>query len=67
MNTLTITLKDGKRKNKNLAVEMDLAGFERLAANFGLFSADFLKSIESAEKDHKKGRIKKIKSLKDLR
>jgi len=46
---------------------MDADKFERLAADLGLFSPEFLKSLNRAEKDYKAGRIKKIKSLKELR
>jgi len=46
---------------------MDADKLEKLAANFGFFSPEFLKSIERAERDYRTGKIKKIKSLKDLR
>lgn len=46
---------------------MDADKFERLAANLGFLNTEFLKSLEEAEKDYKAGRIKKIKSLKELR
>ena len=46
---------------------MDAEKLERLAAACGLFSPDFLKSLEQAERDYKAGRVRKIKSLKELR
>jgi len=46
---------------------MDADRFEKLAADFGFFSKDFLRSLEQAEKDVKAGRVRKIQSLKDLR
>ena len=59
----TITQKNPKR----VTIEFDADKFEKLAAAFGLFNPEFLKSLERAEKDVKEGRIRKIKSLKDLR
>jgi len=46
---------------------MDVEKFERLAADLGFFSPEFLKSLDRAEKDYRAGRFKKIKSLKELR
>ena len=50
-----------------MLVEMDADQFEKLAANFGFFSKEFLRSLERAEKDVKAGRIRKVQSLKQLR
>ncbi|MFQ6049879.1 MAG: hypothetical protein ACE5J0_02460 [Candidatus Paceibacterales bacterium] len=61
---LKITIKP---KTKKFLVEIDAERLERLAAGLGLFSPDFLKSLDRAEKDYKAGRTRKIKSLKDLR
>ena len=55
-----------KNNGKKILVEMDADRFEKLAASLGFFSDEFLKSLKKAEKDHKAGRIKKIKSLKEL-
>ena len=44
-----------------------LIDLERLAAEFGFFGKEFLKSLERAEKDVKAGRIRKVQSLKQLR
>ena len=46
---------------------MDAEKLERFAADFGFFSQEFLKSLDRAEKDYKKGRVQKIKNLKQLR
>lgn len=67
MASLTITVKSRTNHPKKILVEMDAEKFERLAANLGFFSPEFLESIEQAEKDYQAGRIKKIKSLKELR
>ena len=46
---------------------IDAEKFERLAASFGLFNPDFLKSVNRAENDYHSGRTKKISSLRSLR
>ena len=67
MASLTITIKPKTNRSRKILVEMDAEKFERLAANLGLFSPEFIKSLDRAEKDYKAGRTKKIKSLKELR
>ena len=64
MSSLELTI---KKRNHRVLVEMDADQFEKLAADFGFFSKDFLTSLERAEKDVKAGRIRKVKSLKQLR
>jgi len=66
MVSLNLTIKQGKNSTKKI-VEFDLEQFERLAAALGMFNPDFVKSLARAEKDIKAGRIREIKSLKDLR
>ncbi len=67
MVSLNITIKDGKNRKHKAMVELDADKFEKLAAIFGLFNPDFLKSLTRAEKDIKAGRVTKLRSLKDLR
>ncbi|MDO8436400.1 MAG: hypothetical protein Q7S82_03430 [bacterium] len=67
MASLTITIKPRLTHPRKILVEMDVNKFERLAANLGLFSPEFLKSLDQAEKDYETGKIRKIKSLKELR
>jgi hypothetical protein len=64
MSSLEFTI---KKRNNRVLVEMNADRFERLAAEFGFFGKEFLKSLERAEKDVKAGRIRKIQSLKQLR
>ncbi len=52
---------------RDVLVKINADQFERLAATFGFFNPEFLKSLQRAEKDIKQGRTRKIKSLKDLR
>jgi len=67
MVSLNITIKDGKNRKHKAMVELDADKFEKLAAIFGLFNPDFLKSLARAEKDIKAGRVTKLRSLKNLR
>jgi len=67
MASLTVTIKPQTNRGKKFLVEMDVNKFERLAANLGFFSAEFLRSLDKAEKDFKAGKVKKIKSLRELR
>jgi hypothetical protein len=67
MASLTITIKPHANHHKRILVEMDVEKLERLASALGLFNPEFLKSLDRAERDYKGGRIKKIKSLKELR
>ncbi|MFQ5661827.1 MAG: hypothetical protein ACE5F2_01060 [Candidatus Paceibacteria bacterium] len=66
MSSLAITIKSTKRPKKIL-IEMDANKFEKLAGDFGFFNPDFVKSLDRAERDYKAGRVKKIKSLRELR
>lgn len=67
MASLTVTIKPRTNRGKKFLIEMDADKFERLAANLGFFSSEFLRSLDKAEKDFKAGKVKKIKSLKELR
>ena len=64
MSALEVTI---KKKNNRVVVEMNADRFEKLAADFGLFSRDFLESLSRAERDIKASRLKKIKSLREVR
>ena len=47
-------------------VEFDAERFERIAAALGMFSEEFLVSLDRAEKDVKAGRVHVAKSLAEL-
>jgi len=66
MTSLAITIRPQINHRKFL-IEMDVEKFEKLAALLGFFNSEFLKSIDQAEKNWKEGKVKKIKSLKELR
>jgi hypothetical protein len=56
-----------KEKSKTVSISFDADRFERIAANFGMFSDDFIKSIDRSEMDIRAGRLTKIDSLRELR
>lgn len=60
-------IQEPQRKTRKILLEINAEKFERLAASFGLFNPDFIASLEKAENDYKHGRVKKIKSLRELR
>jgi PHD/YefM family antitoxin component YafN of YafNO toxin-antitoxin module len=55
-----------KKNKKTYTIEFDADRWERIAAALDLFSDEFLEDIEAAEKDLKEGRIREIKSFRDL-
>jgi len=67
MVSLNITIKQDKKRSHKAIIEFDVDKLEKLAALFGMFNPDFLKSLAKSEKDYKEGRFIKLKSLKDLR
>jgi hypothetical protein len=67
MKSLTLTIKPVVARSRKIRIEVDADKFERLAADFGLFNPDFLKSLDQAENDIRAGRIKKIASLRGLK
>ncbi len=68
MKTLPITVTKRVQSNKaTFTVEFDADRFERIAAALGMFSDEFLASMDKAEKEVKAGKTKKLSSLKDLR
>lgn len=64
---LTLTVKPKtSRGRKKFIVEMDADKLERMAAAFGLFNPEFLESVERAEEDYRHGRVRTIRSLREL-
>ena len=52
---------------KKIIVELDANRLERLASYLGFYGADFLKSVDRAERDYKAGRVRAVASLSELR
>lgn len=52
---------------KKIIVELDANRLERLASHLGFFAPDFLKSVDSAERDYRAGRTREVASLSQLR
>lgn len=67
MVSLNIIIKQDKKRPHKTVVEFDTNQFERVAAVFGLFNPEFLKDLKESEEDYKAGRVKRLRSLKDLR
>ncbi len=64
---ISLPVKVRNRTSQTINMQIDRNAFERLADLFGYFRPEFLQSIDRAEVDIKKGRVKKLRSLKDLR
>ena len=64
---MAVTIKPQLARPRKIIVELDADKFERLAVNLGFFSHEFLRSLDLAERDYKSGRVRKIKSLQELR
>ena len=67
MAALTLNIRATTAAPQKLVVELDAARFEKLAADFGFFNPEFLKSLERSEADARAGRVRTITSLKELR
>jgi len=67
MASLNVIIKPNKNRDGKFLVELDADKFEKLASSLGFFSADFLKSLDRAENDYRKGRIEKVNSLSKMR
>ena len=65
MATLTISQKSNSKRKIN--VEIDLNKWEKLADIFGFYQPEFLKSIKQSIKESKQGKVRKIKSLRELK
>jgi hypothetical protein len=53
-------------QKKNFSVKLDVAAFERMAANFGMFNPDFLKSVDQAEREYRGGKVRRVRSLGEI-
>ena len=68
MNTLPISITKKEKANKTtFTVEFDADRFGQVAAALGLFSDEFIASIDRAEADIKAGRVHRVLSLRELR
>ena len=65
-NTISVLIRP-ESKGRKFVVEMDRDRLERLASDFGLFSPDFLKSLERAEQEIARGKTKRLRTLRILR
>jgi hypothetical protein len=63
----SLSLVTKNKSQQKIVLELDAFKFEKLMADFGYFSDDFLACVDRAEKDIKAGRIYKSKSLKEIK
>lgn len=61
-----LPIKIANKGSKTYRVDIDADRLERLAEVFGFYNPTLLKEIDRAERDISSGRIKKIKSFRDL-
>lgn len=67
MVSLPVTLRSPSvRTSRRMVVEIDVRRLEKLADALGMYNPDFLASLSRAEADVRAGRVKKVKTLKDL-
>ena len=64
---LNFEMKIEQKNSKKFLIEVDAEKLERIISDLGLFSSDFEKSLNQAEKDYENGDVEQIKSLKSLR
>ncbi len=56
-----------KRSNSNkLILEINKRNFEKFCATVGIFKKEFIKTLNESLNDHKKGKITRRTSLKEL-
>jgi hypothetical protein len=66
--TMPVTIKKkGAKKKAVFQIEFNADRFERVAAALGMFSEEFLESLDRAEQEVKAGKTKRLRSLRDLR
>lgn len=67
MASMPITVEKKQKKSAKYVVEFNALSLERLAAACGWYHPEFVTSIERAERDIKAGRVKRLRSFRDLR
>jgi hypothetical protein len=64
MASLPITI--SKKTARRYYIEIDSSRLKRLADVFGFYNPVFVEEIDQAERDIRAGRVRKIRSFKDL-
>lgn len=62
-----VTILEKPNSRKKIKIEINLDQWEKLADVFGMYSPNFLKSLNLSLKESKQGKARKIKSLRELR
>jgi hypothetical protein len=63
----TITLLEKPNAQKKVRVEIDLDQWERIADVFGMYNPNFIKTLDKSLMESKQGKVRKIRSLRELR
>ena len=67
MQTATLPLTISKQRHDKVNIEVDRNRLERVVASLGLFTKDFIASLDRAEEDVQHGRVRAVRSLRSLR
>ena len=62
----TFNVKVSKKDRNSILIEISKENFEAFCDTVGLYKKEFLELLNAAEQDHRKGRVTKRKSLKEL-
>jgi hypothetical protein len=62
----TFNAKVSKKDRNSILIEISKENFEAFCDTVGLYKKEFLELLNASEQDHRKGRVTKRKSLKEL-
>jgi hypothetical protein len=62
----TFNAKVSKKDRNSILIEISKENFEAFCDTVGLYKKEFLELLDASEQDHRKGRVTKRKSLKEL-
>ena len=62
----TLAAKISKKNRDSILVRISKENFESFCDTIGLYKKEFLELLDASEQDHRKGRVTKRKSLKEL-
>ncbi len=55
-----------KRTKNSIQIKISKQNFEAFCDSIGLYRREFLHTLDASEQDHRTGRVKKRKSLREL-
>ncbi len=62
----TFNAKVSKKDRNNILIEISKENFEAFCDTVGLYKKEFLELLDASEQDHRKGRVTKRRSLKEV-